>query len=294
MKIIGEGSEATIQIVTARADQFHVKRFESMTGVTPAIFMPWHCLPHLFLSNHKGTDKLKTCHDLKYLKTNAGLTAVRSFLSSNGLGNDFDQINQDHVTSIEIDTFGYNTDSPFFPYFNYLDETISSLPDWLREKYDRLVAIVIPRKYKPGITAKADGSGLSSIHFRKVAFLSLPTTTDSKNQFLLNYAHEAGHQALHNLQHFDQIIYNGLETMVHSRIRGHKRPAIQSFHALIAIGYMLELATHIQPSDSLSANFWCTIKTKLKQLLALGISDFDHIKFTPVGSNLLKQLKSVA
>lgn len=123
--------------------------------------------------------------------------------------------------------------------------------DWIRridESFEtraaELVKEVIPMGMRPPLTARSPyGRGVSSHLYRGGILIDLPEIVEhAEVELAINIAHELGHQALMVYQNADPIIDGDLRAPIYSAIREEYRPAIKSFHALVALAYMKEFA----------------------------------------------------
>ena len=84
------------------------------------------------------------------------------------------------------------------------------------------------------------GSGFSTHKYRGGIFISAPRYHMGVFENTLNLTHELGHQVLMLLQCCDDLIKNFERKTVYSVVRREDRPAIMSFHAMVAVAYMIE------------------------------------------------------
>lgn len=137
---------------------------------------------------------------------------------------------------------------PDNPNFKGQYQQLNSCIECLRKNnpffYQRLESIVdeiiIQCSTDANYTLREGGTGLSSFDYRKGVFLSIPTSKYWEADLLINLWHELGHQSLITLQLDDKIINESHMSKVFSVIRNTERPAILSFHAMIACLFMLE------------------------------------------------------
>lgn len=160
-----------------------------------------------------------------------------------------------------------------------------------------IVRCFIPVGETDCIKQRENGNG-SSVHwFKGAIFLSLPKKSEFSHLELdLNIVHELGHQSLMLYQDSDPIIHNGLATLVYSSVRKTRRPSIMSFHALVAVYYMLSLL------KSKSTNqYWLSLSTQDQQYLLKRenelrvqfVSGAEALKFsewTPLGMHLYREM----
>lgn len=113
---------------------------------------------------------------------------------------------------------------------------ILNAEDSLRLLFESVVDCVVP-------LGGGKNRGFSSHFARGAIFRSLPKS-DSEFDIAFDVVHELGHQTLMVWQSIDPIITSDPAAPVFSQIRRRNRPAIQSFHAAVAIAFMrlLELS----------------------------------------------------
>ncbi|MEJ6789533.1 HEXXH motif-containing putative peptide modification protein [Brevundimonas sp. BR2-1] len=111
-----------------------------------------------------------------------------------------------------------------------------------RRLYDQTVDYVVP-------LGGGRNRGFSTHLARGAVFRSLPEDNDAYD-IAIDVIHEVGHQVLMTWQSIDPILTSDPAAPVYSEIRRVDRPAIQSFHAAVALAFMRRLErTH--PGDPL-------------------------------------------
>lgn len=105
--------------------------------------------------------------------------------------------------------------------------------------FKNVINIIVPINIG-NIDLTEKGVGFSLQKHKGAIFLSEPVTSAFKElKLAISIAHELGHQALMLYQIADTIIeLNDLDNPIYSYARKIERPAIQSFHACVAISYM--------------------------------------------------------
>ena len=165
-----------------------------------------------------------------------------------------------------------------------------------KERFETLVCHLIP------INSKAEGTrpggiGNSSEMAKGAVFLSCPTQKDFKAlELAINLSHELGHQALMVYQSSD-VILNYIRKPVYSGVRGEKRPAIQSLHALVALSYMVEFLSKLLQTDELSQEkreYALTRHQDLKKSYQKAFKEFSPKDFTEIGTAIYSDLKTFA
>jgi hypothetical protein len=184
-------------------------------------------------------------------------------------------------------------------YFN--SEIVKSL-DFIHKNSELMTLLKNNIKYfvplkenGPDHKFRVNGSGCSIHWIKGAVFLSLPyDKTHRKIELALNIVHELGHQALMIYQDIDELIPEGLEKHVYSAVRKTTRPEILSFHALVAIYYMivfvkqsLQVQTNSFESEYLAVKF-----DVLKKQFLAGAFALKDIAFTDLGRNLFNEMIS--
>jgi HEXXH motif-containing protein len=140
---------------------------------------------------------------------------------------------------------------------------------------------------------RKEGVGNSNHESIGAIYLSIPEVECSTLQLAINIAHEVGHQALMIFQTSDSIIVpEQLSRNVYSCVRKVDRPAIQSFHALVALVYMRDFlkGINLQNKSKLEIDY---IKTELIDYeckLKANVWDFKKISFTEIGSKIYSDI----
>lgn len=156
--------------------------------------------------------------------------------------------------------------------------------------FDELILHVVPMNTEKGNFQKI-GNGFSTHRAKGALFISVPQLgTDSLLQLKINLAHELGHQSLFVYQSADPIIKEGLDAPVYSYVRQTERPAIQAFHATVALGFMVRFLE--QTTDC--SDYYLSSLQRLKEDFVKSLQFYDRVVFTDIGQMLFKDLKSYA
>jgi HEXXH motif-containing protein len=170
-----------------------------------------------------------------------------------------------------------------------LDRT-QTLKD-LRETYIRFFVPLVAAKSE----LRDDGSGMSAHWLKGAVFLSCPISpTLRRVNLALNIAHELGHQVLMLYQDVDSLIKN-IQQPVYSTIRKTERPAIMSFHAIVAVYFMLDcVKTLLADSQNLlTAEETAFLESKLvalKREFLEGSFAIKDVEFTDLGLLLFNEM----
>ena len=136
------------------------------------------------------------------------------------------------------------------------------------------------------------GMGFSTHLAKGAIFLSFPSMGESTVlQLAVNMAHETGHQSLYIYQNADPIIDKGMSTPVFSHVRKTNRPAIQSFHATVALAFMVRFLTQLKMDGN---SYYHKILSDLKEDFIQSLDGYESIQFTEVGQLLFEDLKHYA
>lgn len=158
--------------------------------------------------------------------------------------------------------------------------------------FKSIVKNIIPMRTIESEVRK-EGVGNSNRESIGALYLSAPSVEPKYLQLAINIAHEVGHQALMLYQTSDSIIHPAeLTRNVYSAVRRVDRPAIQSFHALVAVVYMRDFVNSIDLSklNDFEKNFIERQHIQFIGWLKANIWDFKKITFTNVGKMIYDEL----
>ncbi len=158
--------------------------------------------------------------------------------------------------------------------------------------FKSIVKNIIPMRTIESEVRK-EGVGNSNRESIGALYLSAPSAEPKHLQLAINIAHEVGHQALMLYQTSDSIIEpSELTRNVYSAVRRTERPAIQSFHALVALVYMRDFVASIDLSklNEFEKDFIQTQHIQYISWLKANIWDFKKITFTEVGKMIYDEL----
>jgi hypothetical protein len=135
------------------------------------------------------------------------------------------------------------------------------------------------------------GRGRSSHAFRRCILVEPPERNQLKAEIVaLNLAHETAHQVLQVYQASDSLIEeSSLRTPVFSIIRQVDRPAILSFHAVLASVFMAEWAHEalLSPLPDTSQRAWLNAQKRENVEASLtGFRALETIQMTPLGREI--------
>ena len=155
--------------------------------------------------------------------------------------------------------------------------------------YDLMVEYVVP-------LGGGRNRGYSTHLIRGAIFRSLPEDNDEYD-VAIDIMHEVGHQVLQVWQSVDPILTTDPNAPVFSQIRQTDRPAIQSFHAAVALGYMRYLQRSLPDDPGMQAaagRRGASYSRILSYSLELAIESLrDNCQFTDVGEVMLREMEAV-
>ena len=159
----------------------------------------------------------------------------------------------------------------------------------IAELFDEIIKHVVPINTNH-LRNKNAGIGFSTHLAKGSVFLSVP---NKKLELAINIAHELGHQCLYIYQTADPIIAQGLDAPVFSYVRKTNRPAIQAFHATVALAFMVRFLTQITPEER-EQKYHNQVLNSLKDDFVKSLNAYDSVQFTELGQLLYKDLRSYA
>ncbi len=161
--------------------------------------------------------------------------------------------------------------------------------DTVRNLYAEMVDYVVP-------LGGGRNRGYSSHLCRGAIFRSLPADNDEYD-VAIDIVHEVGHHVLMAWQSVDPILTSAHDAPVFSQIRQTNRPAIQSFHAAVALAFMLYLAK-TQPNDprmqAAAARRGRSYTNTLAHSLSLALQVVrEECTFSEIGAVMMSEMEAV-
>lgn len=176
-------------------------------------------------------------------------------------------------------------------------DMVSSSSKWMAQQLSALVYQIIPLKNNDTCpTFRKGGTGLSVHNYRGGIFLGLPEIFDGCTaELAINLAHEIGHQAVMVYQYADRILDCDYATPVYSAVRKTERPAIMSFHALVALAYMFEFTkNHVKCfSRHKDGAYLKKRHQEMRQDFDMGWNTIRHLKFTELGEGMMSEFREL-
>lgn len=162
-------------------------------------------------------------------------------------------------------------------------------------RFESLIQIISPLASKDNTPLREMGSGTSVHWFKGCIFVSLPKKFAYRDiELSINLVHELGHQALMIYQNCDPILISDPMTPVYSAVRLTHRPALLSFHALIALAYMVEYLNELVLALDGERRVYAQHRGKeLRSALKDGLERFEGIQFTTFGYALMSEFKQL-
>lgn len=155
--------------------------------------------------------------------------------------------------------------------------------------FDAIVDVVVP-------LGGGRNRGYSTHFARGAIFRSLPDDNDACD-VAFDVVHELGHQVLMIWQSIDPIIVSDPEALIYSQIRKKNRPAIQSYHATVALAYMLYLKQrnhHLEGMIAAAERRGASYSTSLENSLELAIASIrDGCELSDIGSMMLSEMEAL-
>jgi len=177
---------------------------------------------------------------------------------------------------------------------------IESVDKNFKKNRSALILEIIPL----GLTSERfsrspEGRGLSNHLYRGGVFIDLPQSSGPLRliDLAINLAHELGHQAFMVYQNADRIVSADLFAPVYSAIRQTDRPAIKSFHAVVALTFMIEFIRRSLESDQTPTGYLDYLYRRgfeIVESLGIGISAFvqSGIRLSDLGVRMLQECES--
>ncbi|MCB9092867.1 MAG: hypothetical protein H6621_00040 [Halobacteriovoraceae bacterium] len=259
-----------------------IEEFNRVSSRSEKVYSPWMCCfsDHQSLSSILWDDNffINNCETLNVLARAYKIPEAKQVF-----------LNGKETKSISIDL---PVQKDYEEKFQKAFKLIQKNQSILSQLFVDLVKHVVPLRTVPNAVQKI-GVGFSSQYARGAIFLGVPSLENiSYVQLAINLAHEIGHQALMIYQSADQIIENGLHEDVYSYVRKCNRPAIQAFHASMALAYMVLFLRNINHAElsSQESNFARESLKTLEKDFKDSVLSFRNMEFSEVGRLLYGDL----
>lgn len=228
-------------------------------------------------------------NQFRLINDESGLLSRRELFSC---GNSFNikSIQPESTSETAVMPYNHSDRVKFVSMLEQSVKIITSRTDSLTSRFLFLINEIIPEvSENPSISLRENGSGLSTLYYRKGILLGMPTNKEvALFELSLNLAHEIGHQALMIYQLSDELIRDDHGTGIYSVIRLTKRPAILSLHAMMAVVYMLEFS-FLRKEESLEIVCGSYFKSRVYELINLlrkALIELKSLNFTEFGEQI--------
>jgi hypothetical protein len=252
---------------------------KKLLGVSQS-FSPWMCL-YLINQHPSFIDLFEEKYDKHLLLVNDQKIEKISERIFNLTDHELDHIGLWSKKLFGLDSEIKNTNPIASDLFEKSLDFIFKTNANLEKIYNSVVNVCIPMSVQNNSASTHGAKG--------VIFLSVPKviTFETILEMSIRISHELGHQVLIIYQSADRILESDLAEKVYSGVRMTERPAIQSFHALVALYFMLNFLVNIKLDFSNDQN--SLIKEKINDLTKK-INDttesLNKCKFTELGKAL--------
>jgi hypothetical protein len=217
--------------------------------------------------------------DRTYLNAARDFMLPRTIITRNGI---FDQKHSDWVAETQVSERQFSLYSEGRAVLLACNPTLARL-------FSELVDFTIPL---PGQRNR----GFANHLIRGAIFRTVPED-ENKYDVAIDLAHETGHYGLMVLQSIDPIIKSNPDKLVHSTVRNHIRPAIQVFHAAVAMAFM-QMVVASMPNDPVCQETGARRGMKYAGTFSNGIAIslellLRECEFTEIGQQLVNELSSM-
>jgi hypothetical protein len=286
--LIGQELGETLYQINAQLRAATLAEYNATAVEQAQYYSPWLCMFPLLTEREfpSGLIRQPTCEkgglvtDASYLLEARVFMEPRIEMTRNGI---FDQKHEDwipitHVTDHQLQVFNQGR--------SLLLESHATLA----RMYLELVDFVLP-------LGGQRNRGYASPLTRGIVYRTLPNDGD-RNDVAIDLAHEMGHYALITLQSVDPIISSDRLKPIYSQIRRTLRPAIQTFHASVALAFM-HLLVQSRPEDremqAAGQRRGLKYTDSIRKSLLLSLDSLDRdCEFTAVGRRVMWEMREVA
>lgn len=293
--LTGSASEENLLPLVNLLDEKELNTSNKLLKTNFAKFQPWMSLYkdkefQVFSELNRSNSLSEKIEDLDCIKRRIKLFHLPGTQDSNL---NIKKIYKDDLGKLII-SINSERISSFYAEIDDLKRILFELNDSWVHRYHSLIEELILREAASDYTPRKNGTGLSTHLYRKGVFLTNPDPSNhNKIELMLNLVHEIGHQALITIQGFDSILKDNYSKSVYSTIRKVERPAILSFHALVAVMFMVELILDIEmcyEEEKLCSPEYFKIRCRdLEKELDEGIQTTREEDLSQVGKTILKE-----
>ena len=286
--LIGQELGEDLYRLNAELRTATVAEFEAEDGREIAGYSPWLSVFPILKDGRLPDELLQEptqergglVTKVAYLAAANRFMGPRSYLTKNGI---YDQKHTDWIPALSV-----SKDQKAV--FDAGRRLLLSSNAMFARMYLEMVNFVLPL---PGERNR----GFTTHAARGIIYRSIPSNCD-KYDVAIDLAHELGHHALMVWQSVDPIIVSDHHQPIYSQIRRTLRPAIQTFHAAVALGFMHHFVeTMQQDADCAAAGIrrGLNYTETLKKSLLLSINSLREVcQFSNLGNAMLSELQALA
>ena len=285
--IFGELGSSRIVAIANEMRKLYVKRVTERYSIQGIKYCPWLGLDNFLPKGSIGNLMFENYTKPTIELSPAQLTTLKQLST-------FKRTNKLLVDPLEdwtiLDGSDQKTVSATGNLFKNAHNILVSSSEYFAILFREIIDIVVP------LNDYLDFERGFSNHYTKGAiFLSPRSGYFAEIKLAISMAHEIGHQVLMLYQITDSIILDGQKNIpVYSGVRKTFRPAMQTYHAAIALSFMIlacdELANYFDVEDKL--NFIKSTKKDCTENLLKTIEDLKKkCEFTPIGTAILNEIQ---
>lgn len=165
----------------------------------------------------------------------------------------------------------------------------------LEKRYNAVISTIIPLDVRG--TNSSTRTAFSSHLLKGAIFRGVPESSETfwKLDLAIDFAHELGHQILIIYQSADRIISSDFAEPVLSAVRKVERPSIMSFHAVVALVYMVEYLRAVTSNQKVALStpelqYAIEELNRYESDLVTGLASLASVSFTPIGNQLYSEM----
>jgi len=289
--LFNQGDDVLINELTSSLRSKTIECWNAKMPLTVKTYSPWICCFPIWKTVGKNLESVfsQVYQSSKLLTSKAFLVSLETFFEEQGLilANDLTENSRfDFKLFTDISKDGKKE----IIFFNKSLDLVFTSSSHLKSLWINTIDLVIPLNINGRVGMSTDlarGAIFTSFSNRKTLF-----------DFAIDLVHELGHQVLMIFNSADKLFTEGANKLVYSGIRLKERPAIQSYHSSIALGFMLYFANSYlsQINGKLENEFhYAQEKIELfEKQLKLNIDALkENCSFTILGNRLLSDLENL-
>ncbi len=285
--MFGQVGAQRLVTLAAEVRKRYVERIQERYSLYGLSYSPWMGIDEFLEKGKVGTLLFETysrpsislppdgLEKLKVLKTfKRGESLVLDALS------EWDVLNSSDVERVE------HTNLMFQKAYKLLTGT----SEYFSAVFPKLIDVVLPLDE----TLEFE-RGFSNHHAKGAIFLAPRHGEFAAYKLAISMAHELGHQSLMNYQTADSMIVNGQKKIpVYSGVRKTMRPAMQTYHAIAALAFMIYACDELSKSniDRSTSAFVHARRAKYTESMQASLFDLRaKCNFTDVGRYMLQEFE---